>query len=158
LKGSGTEKAFVMPCGKHRSLGMPFPLLSTRALYTASPDGWNSTSTPAAMPSGPPVPGWEPRGRRQIPDRSGFPSGVRGTGAVRSGLPSGVRGAPGCGTLTHCATAGDANTHTAARQIVSDRFFRVFIQPIAMIAPLELDLNVDPCQAPTLDLVRDEPL
>jgi len=31
----------------------------------------------------------------QIPERSGFPSGVRGAGAFRSGLPSAARGTPG---------------------------------------------------------------
>src|SRR5262249_28198415 len=43
------------------------------------------------------------RGARQMPERSGLPSTVRGTGADRSGLPSGVRGIPGVLRLTHCA-------------------------------------------------------
>src|SRR6476646_1596371 len=35
------------------------------------------------------------------PDKSGLPSGVRGTGAVRFGFPSAVRGIPGVGKLSH---------------------------------------------------------
>src|SRR5215468_5437987 len=42
----------------------------------------------------------------QTPDKSGFPSEVRGAGAFRFGLPSGVRGMPGVGYLIHCAGAG----------------------------------------------------
>src|SRR6266436_6417315 len=45
-------------------------------------------------------------GARQMPDRSGLPSGVRGRGAERSALPSGVRGMPGLLKLRHCAGAG----------------------------------------------------
>src|SRR5688500_761725 len=41
-----------------------------------------------------PVPAGAPR---QIPERSGLPSGVRGTGAARFGLPSGVLGTPRVG-------------------------------------------------------------
>jgi len=33
----------------------------------------------------------------QMPEKSGFPSGVRGAGALKSGLPSAVRGMPGVG-------------------------------------------------------------
>jgi hypothetical protein len=38
-----------------------------------------------------------------MPDKSGFPSAVRGTGAFRSGLPAAVRGIPGVGKLSHWA-------------------------------------------------------
>ena len=54
--------------------------------------------------------------------------------------------------------------HTTARQsAVNNPFFGVpsfgvLMQHIAVCAPLELYLNVDPCQAPALDLIRDEPL
>src|SRR5262245_22781803 len=44
-----------------------------------------------------------------MPERSGLPSAVRGTGADRSGLPSGVRGIPGVLRLTHCAGKGVDN-------------------------------------------------
>src|SRR5262247_1463647 len=37
------------------------------------------------------------------PDRSGWPSGVRGAGAERFGLPSGPRGIEPDGTFSHCA-------------------------------------------------------
>src|SRR3989475_10748031 len=39
----------------------------------------------------------------QIPERSGLPSGVLGTGAERFGFPSRVRGIPGVGWRSHCA-------------------------------------------------------
>src|SRR5215831_9458988 len=42
----------------------------------------------------------------QTPDKSGFPSEVRGAGAFRFGLPSGVRGVPGVGYAIHWAQAG----------------------------------------------------
>src|SRR5678815_933246 len=48
----------------------------------------------------------------QVPDRSGWPSGARGAGAVKLGFPSGPRGIGG-GTFTHCAHAG-ATTKTIA--------------------------------------------
>src|SRR5688572_24266203 len=38
------------------------------------------------------------------PDRSGFPSGPRGAGAVRFGLPSAVRGMPGVFRSSHWAS------------------------------------------------------
>src|SRR2546428_11027587 len=43
-----------------------------------------------------------------MPDRSGFPSAVRGVGAVRFGLPSRVRGTLGSRGFAHWAGAGDA--------------------------------------------------
>src|ERR1041384_2136747 len=50
----------------------------------------------------------------QMPERSGFPSAVCGTGAFRLGLPSAVRGVPGSGTLIHCADAVAAVAPTNA--------------------------------------------
>src|SRR6266404_9828254 len=44
-----------------------------------------------------------------MPDRSGFPSPLRGTGADRFGLPSGVRGIPGVLKSSHCAARGVVN-------------------------------------------------
>lgn len=41
----------------------------------------------------------------QMPERSGLPSGVLGTGAERFGFPSLVRGIPGVGKSIHCAEA-----------------------------------------------------
>ena len=38
-----------------------------------------------------------------MPEKSTFPSGVRGAGASRIGLPSAVRGTPGVGYDGHCA-------------------------------------------------------
>src|SRR5262245_40982346 len=42
-----------------------------------------------------------------IPDRSGFPSAVRGVGAVRFGLPSRVRGTLGSRGFAHWADPGE---------------------------------------------------
>src|SRR5579871_3931499 len=53
---------------------------------------------------------------RHSPDRSGLPSGIRGTGAVRFGFPSAVRGMPGVGKFSHWARAATVNT--MARVIV----------------------------------------
>src|SRR5262245_19864658 len=50
----------------------------------------------------------------QMPERSGLPSGVRGTGAVKSGFPSGVRGTPAVGYFNHCADAAPDTAHTRA--------------------------------------------
>src|SRR5271170_3600623 len=41
----------------------------------------------------------------QMPERSGLPSALRDTDAVRSGLPSLVRGVPLPGTCDHCTAA-----------------------------------------------------
>src|SRR5262249_3486968 len=43
-----------------------------------------------------------------MPDRSGFPSAVRGVGAGRFGLPSRVRGTPGSRGFAHWADASEA--------------------------------------------------
>ena len=43
-----------------------------------------------------------------MPDRSGFPSAVRGVGAVRLGLPSSERGTLGFRGFAHWAGAGKA--------------------------------------------------
>src|SRR5262249_48177980 len=49
-------------------------------------------------------------GIHHIPDRSGLPSGARGTGADRLGLPSAVRGIFACLTFSHWARAGAAHS------------------------------------------------
>src|SRR6266852_2670604 len=41
----------------------------------------------------------------QIPDKSTFPSLLRGAGAARFGLPSAVLGTSGVGYVSHCADA-----------------------------------------------------
>src|SRR5262245_55261307 len=48
-------------------------------------------------------------GIHHIPDRSGLPSGARGTGADRFVLPSADRGTFVCLTFSHCARAGVAD-------------------------------------------------
>src|SRR6516162_8060570 len=65
-----------------------------------------------AWPFCPRCPRWPaaPRTRFQIPERSGFPSAVRGAGAGRFGFPSGFRGTPASRNAGHCANAGSAST------------------------------------------------
>ena len=54
----------------------------------------------------------------QTPVKSGLPSRVFGTGAVRLGLPLGRRGVFGNGIFTHCANAAEfiANTTDMIRR------------------------------------------
>ena len=40
---------------------------------------------------------------RHVPEKSGFPSGIRGAGAFRSGLPSAVNGVGNARYSCHCA-------------------------------------------------------
>src|SRR5437867_5742592 len=58
-------------------------------------------------------------GIRHTPDRSGFPSDVRGAGAARSGFPFVNLGIPGVGNSKNCASNGGniAITIRAASQI-----------------------------------------
>src|SRR5262249_2603986 len=129
LKGSGTEKAFVMPCGRQRSLGTPLPLLSPRVLYSASAHGWNSTSTPAPMPSCPA----ETRLRAARPPP--YPGQVRGSLGYpwrgRRQIGSAVRRAwdSGLANLEPLCCNGRDATYTAARQQASDITHRSDTKP-----------------------------
>src|SRR5437867_10836566 len=59
-----------------------------------------------------------------MPDRSGFPSAVRGTGADRFGLPSGVRGIPGVLKSSHCAARGvDSRNMTVVTAAAAQKSF-----------------------------------
>src|SRR5579863_6006244 len=51
-----------------------------------------------------------------IPERSGFPSAVRGAGAARSGVPSGFFGTFGVAYPSHCA-ASDGSNARASRSV-----------------------------------------
>ena len=65
----------------------------------------------------------------QMPEKSGWPSGRWGAGAVRSTLPSLVRGMPAVGSFVHCAGATAAvRSKKAARD-----FTRLIIYLFAMI-------------------------
>src|SRR5262245_40917848 len=55
----------------------------------------------------------------QIPERSGFPEAVLGTGAVKSALPSFVRGTPGFFRFCHGANAG-ARASTAEAVAIAE--------------------------------------
>src|SRR5207245_814024 len=62
----------------------------------------------------PPRPRPSPCARVQTPDRSGFPSVVRGAGASMFGCPFASRGTPWPGRFSHCArTAGERIASTA---------------------------------------------
>src|SRR5438094_974183 len=98
LKGvAGTSIMSGTPWGKQRPEGRSLLKFSCRSLYSASAHGWKGTWTPSAVM----LFRYLPSGFLQIPVRSGLPSGVFGTGAVRLGFPSGVRGVFGSGTFTH---------------------------------------------------------
>src|SRR6266850_5793896 len=59
-----------------------------------------------------------------MPDRSGFPSPLRGTGADRFGLPSGVRGIPGVLKSSHCAARGvDSRNMTVVTAAAAQKSF-----------------------------------
>src|SRR4030095_3669553 len=49
-----------------------------------------------------------------MPEKSGFPSRVRGVDAVRLTLPSRVRGTPAVGYFNHCASEGVSAQKTIA--------------------------------------------
>src|SRR5580704_1644283 len=53
----------------------------------------------------------------QIPERSGWPSGVRGAAPERLALPSAVLGMPFDGRFFHCAASGQDNNIAATRQV-----------------------------------------
>src|SRR2546429_837928 len=57
-------------------------------------------------------------GIHHIPDRSGLPSGPRGTAADKLGLPSALRGIFVCLTFSHCAKRGAADSIPAKSQYV----------------------------------------
>src|SRR5205814_4224060 len=59
--------------------------------------------------------------RRQMPERSGLPSAVRGAGAVRFGLPSAVRGVRGTLTVIHCADTEAVSSRQAAKHPKQER-------------------------------------
>src|SRR5436190_2695884 len=66
--------------------------------------GGSISTSPAPRVPRPPRPdtGWR-SARSQLPERSGFPSGVRGVGASMSTRPCASRGTPGAGYFGHCA-------------------------------------------------------
>src|SRR5262249_48247256 len=77
------------------------------------------------------------RPARQMPDKSGLPSAVRGAGAERFGLPSGKRGTPGVGWLIHCcAIAGADNAHTSSAAAIP--MSRAFIVSLRLMASIEV--------------------
>ena len=97
-----------------------------------------SPGTPAVLPRGPglffdigsgvpgeppvpltPLPRFRQPGFSQMPERSGFPSRVRGVGPRRLGLPSAVFGTFGVGNDGHCADSDGASTFAATRTITA---------------------------------------
>src|SRR3954464_11634288 len=84
------------------------------------PGGGPPGRAPRPPPPWPCRPGPVPRGgplsaRIHIPEKSGFPSAVRGAGASISTLPCASRGAPAAGCVGHCAPiATDEATISAA--------------------------------------------
>jgi hypothetical protein len=76
-------------------------------------------------PGAPPVPDTDPPAAApsrqprfsQTPERSGLPSGVLGTGAVRFTLPSAVRGTPVSGRFAHWAAEGEESDATSTTKL-----------------------------------------
>src|SRR5580704_5346468 len=107
LNGTGVTLILGTPCGKQfASDSSPACTPVMRSLVSAAAQGCIGTS-----------PGFRSAARFckyfgpgaiQIPDRSAFPSGLRGAGAVRFGLPSLVRGIVLSGSFNHCAGNGDS--------------------------------------------------
>src|ERR1700720_1687762 len=75
------------------------PRSSTRCLTKVCAHGWISSGLRSAVMLAP----YLAEILSHTPERSGFPSAVRGAGAVRFGLPPEVRGMPGVGRFSHCA-------------------------------------------------------
>src|SRR5581483_11768189 len=65
----------------------------------------------------------------QMPERSGFPSRVRGAGADRFIFPSGVCGMPAVGSLVHCAHAGADNSKKVDRNTARESIGRAYMGP-----------------------------
>src|SRR4029434_8739234 len=89
------------------------PPSAARIFCRSAAQGWNGS------PPGTPVPA-PPALIIQIPDKSAFPSAVRGAGAVRLGLPSAPFGTP-TGWSGHCATKGEVNAVTNATNAATNR-------------------------------------
>src|ERR1022692_319949 len=69
----------------------------------------------------------------QTPERSGWPSGVRGAGADRFVLPSGVCGTFGGGTWTHCAGSDPATVKGRAAATRLDFIQRRLYTPVSWL-------------------------
>src|SRR5260370_40516915 len=113
--GAGNE-VIIGPLGRQRVYGKSLEKSAPRCLNSVAAQGCMGTSSglrSAAISfryfGGTPVLAGPRFGIHHIPDRSGLPSGVRGTAAARSGLPSAVRGMFVCLTFSHCARAGTAD-------------------------------------------------
>src|SRR5713101_943003 len=73
-----------------------------------------------------------------IPEKSGLPSAVLGTGASRFGVPLVLRGAPAVGYFSHCANTGveiAQNSAAPARVMIEpERRFLVFMGTLVIAA------------------------
>src|SRR5579862_544274 len=114
-----TPKSTSGPGGRHNTPGESLPRFSLRFSETAFAQGWGLIAS-MAFPLSPAA----AVSSRQMPERSGLPSAVRGAGAERFGLPSGRRGMPGALRSNHCAAAGDdaVNEARVARAAIAHAF------------------------------------
>src|SRR5262245_36819646 len=78
------------------------------------------------------------RSASQMPDKSGFPSAVRGVGAFMSGLPSRVLGTPAVGYVTHCAYREAGSTR---RDVTSANVRVAFDVIVAIVSPRAVNLE-----------------
>src|SRR6516164_6866688 len=107
-----------MPIGRQWASGLSLLLSAIRFLTRSAAHGWYGAPPCELLPmlpnGDPPPPPRPPRpaagggafGSRVIshtPDRSGFPSAARGTGAFASSFPSAPNGTPAGVYFGHCA-------------------------------------------------------
>src|SRR5437763_2234675 len=82
-----------------------------------------------------------------IPDRSGFPSAVRGAGAVRFGLPSSVRGTLGSRGFAHWASPVEAMSRRIPVRPKTRQTFivRVYTRQLALSRRIVPRYELLPC-------------
>src|SRR5436190_6867773 len=94
------------------------------------------------MPSAARFARYLPVGARQIPEKSGLPSGVFGAGAFRFAVPFARRGIPGVGRFNHCACAADAaTTNTTDARVTRS------VTVVLLISTPECRRNIHPITA-----------
>src|SRR5262245_5315741 len=112
----------MKPMGRHNASGLSFCWTDIRCFFNSAAHGVNGSPSGNPTPTSPNVAtgcvpgggggGGAPRppgfgNLTQLPDRSGLPSALRGTGALRLTAPSAERGTPLVECFGHCADGDD---------------------------------------------------
>src|SRR5687767_9056076 len=130
----------VIPIGRQRASGLSLLLAASRCflssaahgVYGRPPDmlapssknvatGGEFGSTGGGAAPRPRAPPPSPRNRTQLPDRSGLPLAMRGTGASMRTWPLSSRGTPGAGYFGHCAASDTEPASIRVRRPTSVR-------------------------------------